>query len=129
MCWVTLIFSYTAPRTKPPDLRGEGIGGSDELYTWGIGSITQKHIHQNSVFSGIFYIQSGPKSGDLLLTQTPSIPTAFPGTLQPTPTEINILNSKVWAYQPKINDIIFENVDIKKSTCTNKIKYSKWFFW
>lgn len=70
------------------------------------GSITQKHIHQNSVFSGVFYIQSGPKSGDLLLSQTPSIPTAFPGTLQPTPTEINILNSKVWAYQPKANDII-----------------------
>jgi len=70
------------------------------------GSITQKHVHQNSVFSGIFYIQSGNTSGDLLLSQTPSIPTAFPSTLSPIPTEINILNSKTWAYKPQTNDII-----------------------
>lgn len=70
------------------------------------GSLTHKHLHQNSVFSGIFYLKSGKESGDLLLTHPLSIPTAFSPTVFPNLEEYNILNSRVFVVTPKTNDII-----------------------
>ena len=70
------------------------------------GSITNTHLHQNSVFSGVFYIKTKPNSGNICLTHPNIIPTAFSSTLQPTIEEYNILNSRMFVYTPKDNDII-----------------------
>lgn len=70
------------------------------------GAVTGNHLHQNSVFSGIFYIKSSETSGDLVLSQPSFIPTSFSTTIRPEIENHNIFNSKNFVYTPKDNDIV-----------------------
>jgi len=69
-------------------------------------SVTPKHIHQNSIFSGVFYIKSERNAGDLILSTPLSSTTFLPPSISPTINQNNIFNTKLWAISPKNNDII-----------------------
>jgi len=69
------------------------------------GAKTNKHLHQNSVFSGIFYLKSGEDSGKLILSHPLMLPTVFSSTVTPQLDEYNMLNSKINVFSPKTNDI------------------------
>ena len=59
------------------------------------GDYLPQHSHANSIFTGIYYIQVPPQSGNILsLHQSPFIPSFVPGTVIPTINESNIYNSK-----------------------------------
>ena len=81
------------------------------------GSITNKHIHSNSVFSGIFYLKSEKKSGDIVFSASHAQLTYTTPTIRPNPTEYNIFNSMAWGITPEKNDIIikFEKENVIKS--------------
>ena len=72
----------------------------------GPNSMTPKHIHQNSIFSGVFYIKSPENAGNLLLSHPLSIPTCVSSTIRPLFKENNIFNSKIFAHKPNDCDII-----------------------
>jgi uncharacterized protein (TIGR02466 family) len=72
----------------------------------GPNSMTPKHIHQNSIFSGTFYIKSEQGAGDLILTTPKSSTTFLPPAISPKMTGINIFNTKTWHITPKTGDII-----------------------
>lgn len=72
----------------------------------GPNSMTPKHIHQNSIFSGIFYIKSEQGAGDLILTTPKSSTTFLPPVISPKMTGINIFNTKTWHITPKTGDIV-----------------------
>ena len=59
------------------------------------GDYLPSHSHANSIFTGIYYIQVPPQSGNILsLHQSPFIPSFVPGTIIPTVNQSNIYNSK-----------------------------------
>ena len=70
------------------------------------GAITSRHIHQNSIFSGVFYIKSPENAGNLLLSHPLSVPTCVSSTIRPLFKENNIFNSKIFAHKPNDCDII-----------------------
>ena len=72
----------------------------------GPNSMTQKHIHQNSIFSGTFYIKSEQGAGDLILTTPKSSTTFLPPAISPKMTGINIFNTKTWHITPRTGDIV-----------------------
>lgn len=72
----------------------------------GPNSMTPKHIHQNSIFSGTFYIKSEQGAGDLILTTPKSSTTFLPPAISPKMTGINIFNTKTWHITPRTGDIV-----------------------
>lgn len=72
------------------------------------GHYSPKHIHSNSMFSGILYLKCDEKSGKIIFSVPQIIPTWSTSTIDPiyNITESNIFNSREWKYQPKNGDII-----------------------
>ena len=58
------------------------------------GSATAEHLHTNSLYSGILYLKSLPKSGDLYFV-TNDNPNYTSTTIKPTPVKFNIFNSSL----------------------------------
>lgn len=84
------------------------------------GSITPEHIHQNSIFSGTFYIKSEPGAGELHLSVPQSQYTAFPSSLIPKVNEYNPYNSKKWPFKIRTSDILCWPSNIYHSITPNK---------
>ena len=84
-----------------------------------------RHEHRNSIFSGVFYIDAAPDSGQLSLENpVQSLPSP---TFQFDYTDSNMFNSRVWAIDPKDNLLILfpSNImhSIKENT-SNTDRYS-----
>lgn len=65
----------------------------------------QQHVHTNSILSGIYYIDVGEKSGKLNFIKETSNLTVFPIHMDLSFRECNILNSRVWTFLPKNNQL------------------------
>jgi hypothetical protein len=64
------------------------------------------HQHSNSLFSGVFYLKSSEKTeGQLQFHKHWGYNTLNTETIQMQHYEWNILNSKLWQYQPKSGDL------------------------
>lgn len=70
------------------------------------GSETNLHLHANSLFSGVFYIQSLPDAGVLGLYMPESQNTYCTPTIRPQPEELNIFNSAYWYVEPQTHDVV-----------------------
>ncbi len=70
------------------------------------GSITNEHMHINSLFSGAFYLFSQPNAGVFTLSMPESHPTYCTPTVKPEPSEWNIFNNHYWSFEPQTNDLI-----------------------
>jgi len=74
------------------------------------------HRHQNSIFSGIVYLQTDEKSGNLMFENYHNL-----GDFSLNRKEHNILNSELWHYTPFNNKIIlfpaklFHKIDTNNS--------------
>lgn len=63
-----------------------------------------RHEHRNSIFSGVFYIDAAPDSGQLSLENpVQSLPSP---TFEFDYTNSNMFNSRVWAIDPKDNLLV-----------------------
>jgi len=67
---------------------------------------TSTHMHNNSMFSGVFYIKSNDKAGNLIFCAEQAQMTYCSPTVRVIPEEFNILNSLSWSIAPKTNDIL-----------------------
>lgn len=65
------------------------------------GDFAQRHLHTNSMFSGIFYINVPDKSGDVVFHIPPNMNTVFTPTLRPTLVENNIFTTQVYTITPE----------------------------
>lgn len=82
-------------------------------------SVTNYHMHVNSVFSGVFYIKSDENSGELVFKIPLSHLTYITPTIRPEPTEYNMLNSSTWSYQPVTNSLIIFPSHLQHSVSEN----------
>ena len=63
-----------------------------------------RHNHKNSIFSGVFYFDIAPSSGNLVLeSHTQLLPSPV---FEFKHTEWNIFNSRVWQVYPKENLVV-----------------------
>jgi uncharacterized protein (TIGR02466 family) len=63
------------------------------------------HVHNNSLISGVLYLQVNESSGDLVFHRDALSLLPFPPALDLDMRAFNIYNCKTWAYKPKTNDI------------------------
>lgn len=69
------------------------------------GSVTNQHMHLNSVYSGILYLKSIEGSGDLYFSLSETIPTFSSTTVRPKTSNINIFNATSYKREPKTGDL------------------------
>ena len=60
---------------------------------------TSEHLHTNSIYSGILYLKSLPKSGDLYFVSG-DYPNYCTTTVKPSPEKFNIFNSDTYYVTP-----------------------------
>lgn len=63
------------------------------------------HIHNNSLISGVLYLQATEGSGDLVFHRQALSLVPFPPALDLDADKFNIYNCKSWGHKPKTNDI------------------------
>jgi uncharacterized protein (TIGR02466 family) len=63
------------------------------------------HVHNNSLISGVLYLNVTETTGDLVFHRNESSLVPFPPALDLDMDSFNIYNCKTWAYRPKPNDI------------------------
>jgi len=71
------------------------------------GNRSQQHLHSNSMFSGILYLQCDKKSGGVEFSIPPMTPTFCTSTInvQNFLKDSNVLNSRVWYKKPEPGDL------------------------
>ena len=70
------------------------------------GDESASHRHANSMLSGVLYLETDEKSGDIWFHKDTNVITLFTPTVDVTFTQTNIFNSKIWAVRPKKNTLI-----------------------
>ena len=63
------------------------------------------HNHSNSLFSGVYYVDTDNKTSDISFNSFPIHKVISPSTLDPTESTID--NSHIWSFKPENNMIIF----------------------
>jgi uncharacterized protein (TIGR02466 family) len=103
-----------------------GIGGI-ELYittSWGVkfseGTYGHKHMHGNSVLSGVVYLQTDDKSGKITFYKADGYSNLFTSTVVIPINEWNIYNSENWAVQPHSNSILLFPSTLRHSVEENQ---------
>jgi uncharacterized protein (TIGR02466 family) len=91
------------------------------------GDFAQRHLHTNSMFSGIYYINAPNTSGDLYFHCPINANTFKTPTIDPTIIEKNIYNSHTYKIVPKNNMLVLfpshlihsvsENISGEKRYC------------
>lgn len=84
------------------------------------GDYASKHLHENSFFSGIFYLKCNSNSGKIWMYQNDGYNTISSPTVCPSIKNFNVFNSKKWAIQPKQNDIILFPSHLSHSVDSNQ---------
>ena len=82
------------------------------------GSATAEHLHTNSLYSGILYLKSLPKSGDLYFV-TNDNPNYTSTTIKPTPVKFNIFNSSSYQVTPNTGDVFVFPSHLRHGVTTN----------
>jgi len=91
------------------------------------GDWAQPHVHTNSIFSGVCYLDVDDNSGDLSFHKEGRTNSVFPINLDLEVSTYNVLNSKIWKFTPKNNQLfifppwLLHGVDENKS---DKERYS-----
>jgi uncharacterized protein (TIGR02466 family) len=71
----------------------------------GRGQSAGAHVHNNSLISGVLYLNVTENSGDIVFHRNVLSLIPFPPALDLDVDSFNIYNCKSWGYTPKINDI------------------------
>jgi uncharacterized protein (TIGR02466 family) len=85
---------------------------------------SQDHIHPNSFISGIVYLKTNEKSGDLILKK--NYDNVFSQTVKIEFEEYNSINSDFWYIKPKEGDIIFFPSHLSHSVTENLSKEDRY---
>lgn len=83
------------------------------------GSYTISHLHTNSLYSGVMYLNSETGSGDLEFAKSFSMPTYSSTSVKPQPLVPNILNSDTWKITPESGDVFIFPSHLEHSVSTN----------
>jgi uncharacterized protein (TIGR02466 family) len=83
------------------------------------GDFAQRHLHTNSMFSGIFYINVPKYSGDISFHMPPNANTVFTPTLSPSLVENNIFNSQTYTITPENGMILLFPSHLLHSVTSN----------
>ncbi len=93
---------------------------------YGRGDQAGAHMHHNSLFSGVLYLQASQAGGELVFHREVQSQIPFPPALDLDVVSHNIYNCKSWGYQPKTNDIcIFPSI-VSHSVQPNNSDEARW---
>lgn len=71
------------------------------------GDCAQPHVHQNSIFSGVLYLDvPNEKSGQITFHFPFQFPTFISNTIYPEVKNRNIYNSHSWSFNPTSGDLL-----------------------
>jgi uncharacterized protein (TIGR02466 family) len=70
------------------------------------GQAAGPHVHNNSLLSGVLYLQVSETSGDLVFQREVLSLLPFPPALDLDIDRFNIYNCKSWGHRPKNNEIV-----------------------
>jgi uncharacterized protein (TIGR02466 family) len=89
------------------------VNGDVEFYllnSWVIlhekGDFSHVHNHQNSVFSGILYVDTPSDDDSVISFHSPDQFNIFPCAIRPTIKEPNIFISDTWQFKPKVGSLL-----------------------
>jgi uncharacterized protein (TIGR02466 family) len=84
---------------------------------------SQDHYHSNSFISGIVYLKTPEKSGDLVLKK--SYDNIFAKTIKIEFEEYNSMNCDIWYIKPKEGDIVFFPSHLRHGSTKNNSEESR----
>jgi uncharacterized protein (TIGR02466 family) len=70
------------------------------------GNFGELHYHNNSLFSGIFYLKVNESSGSIVFSKNYYHYNLFPPCMEILSDSYNIFNSTRWEIKPKTNDLL-----------------------
>ncbi len=92
------------------------------------GEASHDHIHANSLFSGVLYLDiPDSDSGDLILVHSDELPSFKTSTIDVQMKNYNLYNSKTWRFKPRNNLLIIFPSHLRHKTdpnLSNKNRYS-----
>ena len=84
------------------------------------------HVHHNSLISGVLYLQTSEKSGDIVFHRDGLSLVPFPPALDLDVTTYNIYNCKSWGHRPKTNDVCLFPSVLMHSVDPNETDEERW---
>lgn len=91
------------------------------------GDGARDHIHTNSIFSGVLYLNVPEGDAGNISFHLPFIvPTYTTSTLDPETKENNLFNSRVWNITPKTGDILIFPSHLMHGVATNTTKENRY---
>ena len=110
-----------------------GVASDVEFYitnSWvniyGRGDQAGAHMHNNSLLSGVLYLQAPGVGGEIVFHRDVQSQIPFPPALDLDMNTYNIYNCKSWPYQPRTNDIcIFPSI-VSHSVQPNNSDEARW---
>ena len=93
---------------------------------YGRGDQAGAHLHHNSLFSGVLYLNATPAGGEIVFHRQGQTEIPFPSAIDPEVEAHNIYNSRSWGYQPKTNDICIFPSALSHSVLPNRSDETRW---
>ena len=84
------------------------------------------HVHHNSLISGVLYLKTNERSGDLVFHRDVLSLIPFPPALDRDIEKFNIYNCKSWGHKPKTNDICLFPSVLSHSVDPNESNEERW---
>ena len=84
------------------------------------GQAAGAHVHNNSLLSGVLYLEVSETSGDLVFHRDVLSLLPFPPALDLDMDRFNIYNCKSWGYRPKNNDVVIFPSTVNHSADPNQ---------
>lgn len=84
------------------------------------------HMHHNSLISGVLYLKTNERSGDLVFHRDVLSLVPFPPALDLDIDSFNIYNCKSWGHKPKTNDICLFPSVVSHSVDPNESDEERW---
>jgi len=79
----------------------------------------RSHCHPNSLFSGVYYIQTDPKCGDIVFEYKDMVSPAICTNMDIHRKYYTILNSSIFSFKPKNNQIVLFPSDLSHRVSKN----------
>jgi uncharacterized protein (TIGR02466 family) len=84
------------------------------------------HMHHNSLLSGVLYLKTTEKSGDIVFHRDALSLLPFPPALDLDVSSYNIYNCKSWGHRPKTNDVCLFPSVVMHSVDPNESDEERW---